>query len=60
MLVTGGAYFIGSHLVDRLVEEGALVRVFDNFGSGRLENIAHRLGEVELVRWSQRVRRQER
>ncbi|MEM2208597.1 MAG: GDP-mannose 4,6-dehydratase [Sulfolobales archaeon] len=60
MLVTGGAGFIGSHLVDRLVEEGAVVRVFDNFSSGRLENIAHRLGEVELVRWGQRVRRQER
>jgi nucleoside-diphosphate-sugar epimerase len=38
-LVTGGASFIGSHLVDALVERGASVRVVDNLSSGRLENI---------------------
>jgi nucleoside-diphosphate-sugar epimerase len=39
ILVTGGASFIGSHLVDALVERGASVRVVDNLSSGRLENI---------------------
>jgi len=38
-LVTGGASFIGSHLVDALVERGACVRVVDNLSSGRLANI---------------------
>lgn len=39
VLVTGGASFIGSHLVDRLIQEGALVRVVDNLSSGKLEHI---------------------
>lgn len=39
VLVTGGASFIGSHLVDALVERGAKVRVVDNLSSGRLDNI---------------------
>ena len=38
-LVTGGASFIGSHLVDALVSRGAGVRVVDNLSSGRLDNI---------------------
>jgi UDP-glucose 4-epimerase len=51
VLVTGGAGFIGSHLVDRLVVEGYRVRVVDNLSSGRLENIgAHlRSNSVELM-----------
>jgi UDP-glucose 4-epimerase len=44
VLVTGGAGFIGSHLVDRLVELGCRVTVIDNLSSGKVENIAHRLG----------------
>src|SRR5437773_6523277 len=39
VLVTGGASFIGSHLVDALVDRGARVRVVDDLSSGRLGNI---------------------
>ncbi|MEZ0394582.1 MAG: NAD-dependent epimerase/dehydratase family protein [Desulfurococcaceae archaeon] len=50
-LVTGGAGFIGSHLVDELVNRGWKVRVVDNMSSGRPENVAGhvRSGSVELV-----------
>jgi len=51
VLVTGGASFIGSHLVDALVERGADIRVVDNLGSGRLENIQPHVdaGRVDFV-----------
>jgi UDP-glucose 4-epimerase len=39
VLVTGGAGFLGSHLVDRLMQMGMFVRVVDNLSSGRLENV---------------------
>jgi nucleoside-diphosphate-sugar epimerase len=50
-LVTGGASFIGSHLVDALLARGAAVRVVDNLSSGRLDNIREHLtaGRVEFV-----------
>jgi nucleoside-diphosphate-sugar epimerase len=44
VLVTGGAGFIGSHLVDRLVDEGCQVVVLDDLSSGSLENIRGHLG----------------
>jgi UDP-glucose 4-epimerase len=40
-LITGGAGFIGSHLTDRLIEQGHHVHVFDNLSTGRLDNIRH-------------------
>ncbi|MBI2602113.1 MAG: GDP-mannose 4,6-dehydratase [Deltaproteobacteria bacterium] len=46
-LVTGGAGFIGSHLLDRLVKEGAEVAVIDNLSSGSLDNIHHRIDFLE-------------
>ena len=50
VLVTGGAGFIGSHLVDSLLAEGERVRVLDDLSTGRRENLARALqtGRVEL------------
>ena len=52
VLVTGGASFIGSHLVDALVAAGARVRVVDNLSSGKLANIRRHVdsGTIEFAR----------
>jgi nucleoside-diphosphate-sugar epimerase len=47
-LVTGGVGFIGSHIVDRLVEEGFEVRILDDLSSGRLENLRRHLKEKRV------------
>src|ERR1041385_761257 len=50
VLVTGGASFIGSHLVDALIKKGAIVRVVDNLSSGKRENLKSHLdaGHIEF------------
>ena len=49
-LITGGAGFIGSHIVDALVERGEEVVVFDDLSNGRLENIAHHGNKVQFIK----------
>lgn len=48
-LVTGGAGFIGSHIVKALVRKGHFVRVLDNFSSGKKENLAGIIKNIDLV-----------
>lgn len=50
--VTGGAGFIGSHIVDRLAHDGAAVTIYDNFSTGQEAFISHHLGNprVRVVR----------
>jgi UDP-glucose 4-epimerase len=48
-IVTGGAGFIGSHMVDLLLEEGFAVRVLDNLSGGRAENLEHVRGNTALT-----------
>jgi UDP-glucose 4-epimerase len=52
VLVTGGAGFIGSHLVDALVRRGVVVTVLDNFRTGLRENLADVAADVSLVEGS--------
>jgi nucleoside-diphosphate-sugar epimerase len=55
VLVTGGASFIGSHLVDALVRGGAIVTVVDDLSSGRMENLHESLEKITFVRGDLRL-----
>lgn len=49
ILVAGGAGFIGSHLVDLLLEKGDHVTVIDNFVTGRKKNLSHLKSKVKII-----------
>jgi len=49
ILVTGGAGFIGSHIVEELLRNGDSVRVLDNFSSGKHENLKTFQGDLEIL-----------
>ncbi len=55
-LVTGGCGFIGSHMVDKLLEEGFEVRVIDNWSTGRPENLDHVKGSDRLTIYHMDIR----
>jgi UDP-glucose 4-epimerase len=48
-VVTGGCGFIGSHIVDFLLNEGWRVSVVDNLSSGKIDNLKHCLSNVEIT-----------
>jgi UDP-glucose 4-epimerase len=50
VLVTGGASFIGSHLVDKLISLGANVTVVDNLTSGKLENLSKSRNKIKFIK----------
>lgn len=52
VLVTGGAGYIGSHLVDALCDAGHEVTVLDNLSTGRVRNIQHRLDDIRFINGS--------
>ena len=54
-LITGGAGFIGSNIAEHLVGQGKSVRIFDNFSSGKRENIAAFADNVEVIESDLRV-----
>jgi UDP-glucose 4-epimerase len=48
-VVTGGAGFIGSHMVDLLIEKGFNVTIIDNLSNGRLDNILHHKDKINFI-----------
>lgn len=49
-LVTGGAGFIGSHIVEALIRKNHFVRVLDNFSSGKMQNLNNVIKKIELIK----------
>lgn len=49
-IVTGGAGFIGSHLVEQLVQRGTQVRIYDNLTSGRLSNLSSVKSDIDVIK----------
>jgi len=49
VLVTGGAGYLGSHLVDFLCDEGHEVAVLDDLSTGRIDNLSHRLDQIDFT-----------
>ena len=48
-IVTGGAGFIGSHIVELLVKQKYSVTVIDNFVTGRLDNLKKVLNKIQII-----------
>jgi len=59
-LVTGGAGFVGSHIVEELLRRGETVRVLDNFSTGKRENLAPFIDKIELMEGDLRSQHQVR